>query len=359
MKAMEGSRFSGRNEKRKLINITGGLLFVLIILAPVLSICGIKDDISCSSCHTMHNSQSSTSMTGGEAEAALLNSSCIGCHTGTNINPSISGFPYVLDLSAGGPDYGPSDTGIGGNTLAGGNFYWVTSDDRKGHNVTGIVQEDGELHKTPPGSISGAMSSQLTCAGEYGCHGDRSAGNSDLDSLRPGSHHEDDAPELGTTVPNSYRFLHGIKGFEDEDWEFTVSATTGSEDHNQYKGVTDNDGSDDTISFFCASCHGNFHGSNVDNGDNSSPWLRHPTEIDLPTSGEHGAYTSYEPAVPVASTVITNPLSDVSVSENRIIACVSCHRAHGSPWDSILRWDYKSWPNGGYNGCAVCHSYKD
>jgi len=348
-------RFSAGNRKNRLKLASGGLIFILVFLLPILSAGGIKDNIACGECHTMHNSQNMSSMTGDGAEQALLANNCVGCHTGVNVDPGTSGYPYILDSSASGADYGGSGTGIGGNTLAGGNFYWVQFNDRKGHNVAGISDPDVELGTVPPGGSD--IGGQLTCAGQYGCHGDRSTGNSDLDALRPRSHHVDDDPTLGTSVPNSYRFLEGVKGFEDADWEFTVNVTTGLEDHNQYKGVTDGGAAaTDTISSFCAKCHGNFH-----TADTSSPFLRHPTDISLPTSGEHGAYTTYDPAVPVASTDITGPLSDISAAdgEDRIVNCISCHRAHGSPYDSILRWDYKSWPNGGYNGCAVCHSYKN
>ncbi|CAD7777657.1 MAG: hypothetical protein KIIPBIDF_00918 [Candidatus Methanoperedenaceae archaeon GB50] len=39
-----------------------------------------------------------------------------------------------------------------------------------------------------------------------------------------------------------------------------------------------------TISGLCAECHGDFHGSSDDIGS-SSPWLRHPTDIQLPGTG--------------------------------------------------------------------------
>lgn len=198
------------------------------------------------------------------------------------------------------------------------------------------------------------MTGQLTCAGEYGCHGDRSAGNSELDSLRPGSHHVADDPTLGDSIPNSYRFLDSIKGIEDASWEINASST----DHNQYLGATTGVGSGDTISDFCAECHGDFH-----NADNASPFLRHPTDVSLPldANSEHSAYVNYKPETPVASSDLSWGVLDVvnTNGERRIVTCISCHRAHGTPWDSILRWDYKSWPGGGYNGCADCHSYKN
>jgi hypothetical protein len=54
----------------------------------------------------------------------------------------------------------------------------------------------------------------------------------------------------------------------------------------------------------------------------------------------------------VSNTVVVTPGTD-------IIMCLSCHRAHGSPYFKMLRWDYKGWPaGGGTNGCNVCHTSK-
>lgn len=347
-------RYSAKGNKDMLLHITGSIVFLLVILLPVFSISKIKDGISCSNCHTMHNSQNSASLTGALTEA-LLNSSCVGCHTGTNIDPAASGTPFVSDPST-EPTYGATGTS-GNNTLAGGNFYWTTVSHRKGHNVAGIADPDdlyaaiadGGLGQDVPGtSVPLAAGAQLTCAGATGCHGNGSG--SELDSLRPASHHVTDDPTLGTSVPNSFRFLTGIKGLEAADWEFVVNET----DHNQYKGGAGTD----TITELCAGCHGDFHLSG------SSPFLRHPTDVDLPDVGsntEYEAYITYKPETPVASSDLSlGVLEDVTGSDTkRIVTCISCHRAHGTPWDALLRWDYKSWPGGGYDGCGGCHSTKN
>jgi hypothetical protein len=110
----------------------------------------------------------------------------------------------------------------------------------------------------------------------------------------------------------------------------------------------------------CARCHGIFHGSGV--GSGSSPWLRHPTDIDLPSSGEYVNYVTYEVFVPVASsTGLTLVTNTVQTANNGIVTCISCHRAHGSPYDSLMRWDYRAWPGSTdpIYGCGVCHSSKD
>ncbi len=362
------SFFSSRYSLGLLVAITG--LFLIPLPA------GATFTGQCSSCHTMHNSQNGATVTDwsswgeGGGPAFLLAASCIGCHTGDNTSSSVAltndtDAPYVLGSTA--PTYNNTGTGTGSNTLAGGNFYWVvnatTNKDRKGHNVTGIVAQDATLGLTPPGGT--AMTQQLRCAGAYGCHGDRSIADPYL--AMEGVHH-------GKAMSTNFRALENtdgtaIAGLEDADWEF--QATDGNTSHNQYKGTsrtTDTDEDTSTISSFCASCHGDFHygaGTAGIDADAAwgSPWLRHPVDYQLPASGEYSSYNTtndYSVVSPVASQTVTSALATVTPgTTNTIVMCLSCHRAHGTPYDSILRWDYKSWPGGGYNGCAICHTAKN
>ena len=352
---MAGFRYSAKGKRDMFLNITRSLIFMLVILLPVLSLSKIKDGIVCSDCHTMHNSQHGTNMTpaGMAAQEALLNDSCAGCHSGTNTAPATTGIPFVFDPFA-EPLYVPTGTS-GNDTLAGGNFWWVVNvSDRKGHNVFPLAAEDdiygpaqGAGRPDIPGSNPPTkLTDQLTCAGATGCHGN--GAGTDLQSLRPASHHVAGDPTLGTSVPNSFRFLSGIKGIEAPDWEFVVTPAL----HNQYKGTIG--GGTDTISALCARCHGDFHLTGT------TPFLRHPTDVDLPEgTTEYAAYVTYKPETPVASDSLAAVVENVQgVANNRIISCISCHRAHGSPFDGLLRWDYKSWPGGGYDGCGECHSTK-
>ena len=350
---MAGCKFLVIN-KQDIAVLTGWLFIaVILVLFPANSQAKIADGLSCSDCHTMHNSQDGTSLTMGTAEQALLNNSCAGCHTGTNNPPPTIGdgpAPFVFDSSL--PNYGV--TGTTGDTLAGGNFYWVadttdTDMDRKGHNVVGITTDDalfGVGGTEPVPGTATNLANQLTCAGANGCHGN--GAGTDIESLMPAHHSTDDAT-LGDSVANSFRFLSGIKGLEDADWQFTVSDT----DHNQYQGSIG--AAAGTITSFCSACHGDFHATGT------TPFLRHPTDVNMPNAGEYASYYSYRPIAPVASaTLPATPYEEVrSVADSAIVTCISCHRAHGTPWDAMLRWDYKSWPGGGYNGCAECHSSKN
>ncbi len=339
----------------------------------------------CADCHTMHNSQNGQPMTfDGNAtpNSALTRGDCIGCHTG--VNESGGNIPYVLSETA--PTY-RSPNGVDGNTLAGGNFYWVATsggaNDTKGHNVDFLADEDSLLGKTPPGwdqtlgvgPNEASWTKQLTCAGVYGCHGDRTA--TDNFSAVSGAHHADDSTIDGNTVGTSFRFLLGIVGKEDNDWEYTVSST----DHNQYKGVDRTDDTDankdsSTISYLCSECHPNFHrGTSAGNVQGStgwgSPWVRHPTDFDMNNvSGkEYGSYGgtshTYQVEAPVASVDVSSIKSTVlQTADDAIVTCVSCHRAHGSPYADLLRWDYNNMVagtsgTGAGEGCFRCHTTKD
>lgn len=347
----------------------------------------------CSNCHTMHNSESGQSMrmdetpvigagTGecldchAENRAALLRMDCIGCHTISSASSieSVTRTPQVVHNSA---------------DLAAGNFkyvfYW---NDRMGHNVHGFgaLVNAGDLGNFPPGYNPAFDPStlkydqynqlaQMMCAGANGCHGDRSK-LSQMDAMKGAHHSLDNMLKAGSFNENaqvtdsatgnktgtSYRMLLGVRGIESADWEANPSPTA----HNEYKGdVAERAGQSydaafTTISDFCASCHGNFHKSGTDGiGGPASPWYRHPVDILLPaTAGsEYSDYTQYNTTAPVARLDLAGPVG-ANVQGNAVVMCLSCHRAHASPNEKILRWNYKSATSlsEAISGCAVCHT---
>lgn len=339
---------------QRLLLLSVGLLFLTEL--PAVS---VMTGRYCSDCHTMHYSQGGgvlSSWTDSGPYNALLIETCVGCHTGTN---SDGDTPYVMSTVA--PTYGT-------DTLAGGSFFWVTADEDKGHNVAGIVTADTE--PIPPGfndaGVSRAAadgstpgsnwsSNQITCAGIYGCHGTHS--ETVAETAIAGGHHYNASGAIespGTSPGGSYRMLVGIAGYEDADWELTRSAT----DHNQYKGV-DGSFSTATISSLCRRCHNDFHSD----AGGTSPWLRHPIDFDMGSAAAGSEVRSfgptYNPEVPVASTDVSARVSSVTFVDDTIVTCLSCHRAHGSPYDKLLRWDYyASAYTSDTAGCAVCHTSK-
>ncbi len=359
------------------------LTFCSIVVICVIGISMIamaKVQGVCSDCHTMHNSQNGSSVATdsqgnfvSSTYAYLLKTTCVGCHTGTNVPGETT--PKVYNQA--GPLYN-------GNTLAGGDFYWVLQDSAKGHNCLSIpsMSADSNLTQAPGWHGSGSPVNCGVCHKAHhiypeGAHGDCSSCHERVSSCKschnPAHHADDSGPVVGKSG-GWYRFLiasnHpeddlGVKGIEDDDWELTVS----SSDHNEYNGSSDpSGGPDNSMSHFCAGCHGYFHGIvQSANDDGHSPWLRHPTNIPLPNSGEFSSYTVYSPMAPVARDPglligMSGPISSVSPGSDQVM-CLSCHRAHGSPYPDALRWDYLSncWANNPNSGCGcfVCHTQKD
>jgi len=168
-----------------------------------------------------------------------------------------------------------------------------------------------------------------------------------------------------------------VKGWEDPDWQQSVSST----DHNEYfdNNVMGGYGSSG-ISRFCVACHTDYHSRRFGpNGSGSGwygSWFRHPVSIPLLSTGETSRYNTdgsgpdgvtgmYNPIVPVSRRAIdgvTGPSNTVTANVD-MVSCISCHRAHGSPYADMLRWDYTGQLAGGggddRTGCFVCHTTKD
>ena len=340
-----------------------------LLLLPVYSMARVTGN--CVSCHTMHNSQDNLWVAESSTpNPALLVADCIGCHTGQNDGRNT--IPYVFSTTP--PQYRDTGTEADSNTLAGGSFYWVSSiGDRRGHNVKGLAAPDQFL-STPPGG-DGTFNQQLRCAGTMGCHGNKEI--SEQISAVKGSHHYTDHRiwQPGTSLAGSYRMLDGIQGLGDPDYEYHPTDLS----HNKYYGIdrtSESETAEGTISSHCARCHEDYHNGPLTLSPNrilgAGVWLRHPTDFDMSnavSSTEYQLYNNsssygnniYSVIAPVATVDTTTTLNTriFSQANDALVMCLSCHRAHGSPFAGALRWNYKAWPAGGYNGCAVCHTAKN
>jgi len=357
-------------------------MFVLICSRPTLAtITG-----PCFDCHTMHNSQNNQPMTYNNSATpndVLLKGTCMGCHAqgggsrivtvGTSQIPQVFHSDGVRDLAAGNFAYILGGKGSGAS-------------DAKGHNVIELGSNDGDLTVPPSGEIghpTGVNNTTLTCAGTHGCHGSRTFGPSGLPSLK-GAHHKnvDGKCDVADDIYNSYRFLNGVKGLENIEADKWQNASADS--HNEHFGATtpmsvvgcgstachftalDIRPSNNTISGFCATCHGSFHIIQGIGGDIVSPFMRHPTDIIINTKGpssEYAAYTTYDINVLVGRTIVPDVVSNIVNPASDIVTCLSCHKAHGSDYPDILRWNYNSSCSSGTPnancGCFTCHSTKD
>ncbi len=395
-------RSSSRNNNGFPSKILPFLAF-LLCLPLVTPTVNAKVTGPCSNCHTMHNSQDGTAMAtlGGESGVSpnpfLTRGSCTGCHAMASsskiVSIGTSEIPQVLHTD-------------GSGDLAAGNFAYMLglkgsgALDGKGHNVVDFSGEDDDNLYGPPGGIvlfghdDGTIvnDENLTCAGTNGCHGYRynPTYGSGISALR-GAHHGnvDGKCDIADTPANSYRFLFSVMGLENQDptgkWQ-NISSTN----HNEYFGQTmpkqlscsatschlaNSIGPPNhTMSEFCATCHGNFHtltaGSSSGIGTGTNPFIRHPTDIALPNKGEYIAYNgdnSYSVVAPVgrAGAVPGSVSSTVTASGTDVVMCLSCHGAHATNYNDILRWDYAECVAGAGDGtkplcgCFVCHTTKD
>ncbi|NPA39514.1 MAG: cytochrome c3 family protein [Thermodesulfobacteria bacterium] len=368
--------------RRLLIFLLCLMVFFIFKIPSGFSISG-----PCSECHTMHNSQNGQPVAENGSSTqpfrALTIGDCVFCHTGTNTGTN--NIPYVNSNTQ--PTY---TFGGARNTLAGGNFYWVQSDDTKGHNVVGIAGVDSNIGLVPPGYDPSnypeftkyrpsTWDHQLTCAGNFGCHGKFDANDPSLNDpfkAISGAHHKNIVRTNGTApateVWNSYRFLWGIKGTEDPNYELNPDTTH----HNGYYAST-SPTDPASINYLCGECHGVFHRDTY-NGTYASPWLRHPTDFDMNTVAykEYGNYPNptlfsgklgvsavgdYFADVPVGNTQGAVLSKVLQSSGDAIVLCLSCHRAHGSPYPDLLRWDYSACQAGSPSadcGCLACHTSK-
>jgi hypothetical protein len=326
----------------------------------------------CSNCHTMHNSQDGSHMminttidgtsggTHGGGYPSLTRGTCVGCHSGDDVTDGP--IPFVNTLGGSAPT----------TYLAGGNFWWVAqgaTHNAKGHNVKGVPGIVADSLTIAPGGAS-------MCANS--CHNTLFAPNAtgiggpaELDTgcqgchLDPKHHAPQQASNAAATVDNGYfRFLSGHKhigtlggvhGIEDSKWQYNADATN----HNEYLGSTTSTAN--TMTGYCIGCHGNFH-TQLD----GTEWIRHPSDAVLPSTGEYSAYTVYDPIAPVARPDLgAIGAAQTVVPGEDMVMCLSCHRAHGSPYNDLLRWNYETGTiagGGGISegtGCFVCHTEKD
>jgi predicted CXXCH cytochrome family protein len=340
----------------------------------------------------MHNSQGGAPMT-FDASATpndnLTRGDCYGCHAQAGGTPTVALTTDVI----------PQVLHTGANDLAGGNFAYITGakgagGDDRGHNIGDLTGTDSVLSSAPGvfRAVHGGVinTSRMACTSvpgvSIGCHGYRYPDDTVLPLGVTGSHHSNvDGQLAAPTAPgNSYRFLMNVMGFESDDWEENPT----SADHNEYyarttpirlggscsgasgchntpEGIMPPEG---TMSQFCATCHGNYHTLSVGGvtegvGDDAiSPFVRHPTDLSLPGTGEYAAYTVYSVEAPVARTAGVPAASGSTVIPGTdAVMCLSCHRAHASNYPDMLRWDYTNMIAGSGNtgGCFTCHSTKD
>jgi len=324
---------------------------------------------SCEGCHTMHNSNGNAEMTMnatgiGIANAYLLqgadaSSTCLNCHgSGTTIHSyhvATEGAVNSGDVPA---QFGP-----------GGDFSWITASSGNGqnlgHNVVAANYNGGLLADTTLTTAPGGTydANDLGCSSCHDPHGkyrildDGTVATSGAPIVESGSYGA--IPAAGEAV-GVYRLLGGAAYTpESTGYAFGTSDPPVAVAPSTYNTSTVAGGATvaygSNMSEWCANCHALMH------NDSYPTNLRHPAgnAAALPadivanynsyvksgdmTGGtylalvpfENGLSSSAADRTTLAGLATTPALA--ATTDN--VMCLSCHRAHASGFDSMLRWN--------------------
>jgi predicted CXXCH cytochrome family protein len=324
---------------KRTLMICMGIAALVVFSAPAFAaVSGV-----CSECHTMHNSQGGTAMATGGPHPTLLMNDCLGCHTTTGTDPLDAGYPYVSGSSF-------SDD----KCLAGGFFPGTmgTGDNDDDHHGIGNTNAPAGYDSGEYAAYSGT-SSGLACAGANGCHGVSTTEN-DMDSIAGGHHN-----------PTAYRILYdasdaAVTGDGSTDYEEgIIDGTQTTVTYGTTVNLYNAGGTGVTINALCAKCHGNFHKTSAEGAGETTnadgAWIRHPTENSIPTDWD--IYSATIDADDAKHNPVGYEAETVSNANKRVM-CISCHRAHGTANDDLLRWAYSTQDAGSglEYGCLGCHN---
>ncbi len=347
----------------------------------------------CEGCHSMHNSFEGSPNVTGRAFAAgtgpyLLKANdqsgaCLNCHAAADTGPSSY---HIATLGV-----NPADSTTPVEATPGGDFAWlkktltitirkstlIREGERFGHNVIaadfGYVADD-VVTAAPGGTYPAANLGCQSCHdphGRYRRFADGSQQTTGLPIFASGSYNSSINPTAGVSAVGVYRILGGA-GYAPASYP-TVPFTTGAPDavvaSCYYRLELSGSAVSQTgiaygqnMSEWCANCHTDILQNSYSSGVAGQ---RHPAGNSAQlTAAVVTAYNAY-----VSSGIMTNTgpsFSTLAPFENGTnnyaqlkswavtaassnhpnastganVACVSCHRAHASPFESALRFFY-------------------
>lgn len=203
-----------------------------------------------------------------------------------------------LDVSGLNPPYVLN----GQAALAGGSFTPTLRSDKVGHNIYSI---DMTLGLTPPGGYT------LAEFGCWSCHDAHDNGN--------------------------YRNLKTeINGYA------TPVTADGAPNFKQNVYISG-------INGFCGACHERFNTERYFSGGKGR--VCHPVGITI-SGAQHADFLHWS-GLNNKITQAEHPSGDTYDLNGARVFCLSCHRAHASPYNDSMRWDYSKNPQ----GCLECHTF--
>ncbi|MBI5749302.1 MAG: hypothetical protein HZA00_09265 [Nitrospinae bacterium] len=359
----------------------------------------------------MHNSQGNSGLGGVSGGSLILlradgitgreniHKLCLQCHADTGGQADTQHAPhgqYAPKVHSATATWNQDThlTAIG----AGGNFYPEVDATNFALSSSGQTAGLGKGHSlgltnvTPPGGDTAITG--FSCTACHDPHGTADANDQGINkfrNLRKSATNAGNNAGVTLTAGDFTSWVGGINGTNFTGvslpggsgagavaWPVISTTPTGNSadaaNSNSYGG-----GSTGGISRWCAQCHDNWHEAlttgNLDN--NSMDWHRHPVDnllSDTTTTSGAGvtiintanySVTTAGQYLPVASGSGANRVFYKTNESTDKVMCLSCHFAHGGPYNDNLRWDYTSSVSSGSQngngvpstrGCQLCHN---
>ncbi len=346
----------------------------------------------CEGCHSMHNSfEGSANVTGMPQfssgpyllKAQDQSGACLNCH---GAGTTLSGYHVSTEGIA---PY--ENVTLPAQMTPGGDFSWLKKDmtatirgktslqhgERRGHNIVAVdfgYSADGVLSKAPGGEYPAGT---FACSSCHDPHGrtrrlaDGSYATTGLPIRNSGSYNSSLAPVAGVYAVGAYRILAGA-GYQPKSlsgsYAFANQVPAASAPSNYNRAETTQQTQTfvaygQGMSEWCANCHTGILSNSYTSGMKG---LRHPAgnAAKLPTTivANYNSYVSsgvmtntnvnaaYQTLTPfevgTADFTILTTRSNLAGAQDRSAAttnnamCLSCHRAHASGFESMLRFFY-------------------
>lgn len=344
------------------------------------------DALDCYDCHVGISSSSDDFARSDSSAKSMLKKPttdlCLSCHS--EFGADAVQAPYVATSDGKNP-------GIRGRAMPAGDFYYSSKDPKKGHNPgktrgrqSSAMPSDPKLSVAPGGNFPTDNWDCCSCHEPHYRFSPAAAPWRQLKRKVNGIVHtgvetaavgvESSGGNQGPTTagfrPIESNSRGGMEGMEQASAGKSTSSPDGANlflpegetNKNVYKG---------DFSSFCATCHGDFHGdreasmpgggaySSSGNTAAGGEWLKHPTAIAIGASAEYntGNYTKmvtnrqgtnpnprgYDWKYPLVKVdgrwSVTSSSIPGQIGRNDRIMCLTCHKAHASQYDNMLRWD--------------------